>query len=88
MSKIVDSNGRVLGIGHDRMEAECQVALNCPLLAQSANIIKAALYWSTAKRKGKRDGHFVRKSCDVRSYLVSKSVDKLCDQKPNLPFMM
>ena len=30
VSKIVDSRGRVLGIGQDRMEAECQVALNGP----------------------------------------------------------
>ena len=40
--KIVDSSGRVLGIGPDKMEAACQVALNGPPLAQSENIIEAA----------------------------------------------
>ena len=58
-----------------------------PHLAQSANIIKTAhsLYWSKANRKRKRDGNFVRKSCDV---LVSKLVDRLSDQNPNLSFMI
>ena len=53
VSMIMDSSGRVLDLGQDRMEAECQVALNGPPLAQSANIIKAAhtLYWCNSKRK-------------------------------------
>ena len=88
--KIVDSSGRVLGIGPDKMEAACQVALNGPPLAQSENIIEAAQGSLTllerCQEKGKiRDGNFVRKSCNT---IVSKSVDRLCGQKPNRLFMM
>ena len=76
-----------MGIGQDRMEAECQVALNAPSLAQSVNVIKAAhsLHWSKAKRKGKYMVIFLKKSCDV---ILFKLVDRLCDKKPNLPFIM
>ena len=45
------------------------------------------LYWSKAKMAGNRAGHYVRTSMDVRSYMVSKSVDAVLHQPPRLAIM-
>ena len=40
-------------------------------------VVKEALgaYLSKCKREGDMEGHFIRRSSDIKSYLVSKAVD-------------
>jgi hypothetical protein len=41
------------------------------------SVVKEALgaYLSKCKREGDMEGHFIRRSSDIKSYLVSKTVD-------------
>ena len=45
-------------------------------------------YWKESKDLKNRDGHYIRRSENIRSYLVSKSVDGLRNKEPKAPFMV
>ena len=47
------------------------------------SLVKEALatYW------GDKPEHYVRKSRNIQSYMVSKAVDRLIDEKPKLAIM-
>ena len=64
----------------ETVESEMMVAINGPALQHCDAIIKESMvaYWS---RKKFQQGHFTRRSDNVKSYLVSKSVDSL-NSKP------
>ena len=68
------------------MEAKFQVALNAHHPWHRVPTLSKLLTHLTGARPTDRgkNGNFVRKSCDV---VVSKLVDKLSDQNPNLLFM-
>ena len=40
---------------------------------------------SKCKREGDMEGHFIRRSSDIKSYLVSKAVDSKVNCPPKLP---
>ena len=50
-------------------------------------IISLETYLSKCKREGDREGHFIRRSSNVKSYLVSKAVDFKVNCPPKLPVM-
>ena len=58
--------------------------MNCDGVVEEA----MQLYWSKSKLQNGTDGHFIRRSNKVKSWLVSKSVDKVNKVKPSLPFMV
>ena len=45
-------------------------------------------YLSDCKREGDKEGHFIRRSSNVKSYLVSKAVDSKLNRPPKLPVMV
>ena len=72
-----------------RIENEMMVAWNGEDLYHCDSVVKEALesYLSDCKRNGDKEGHFVRRSSNVKSYLVSKSVDSKLVCPPKLPVM-
>ena len=81
------SGGRPLG--QERMEDEAMISINGPKVAHCASVVQAAHteYWSRAKRSKERDGHFLRRSEQIKQYTVSKVIDNMRSEKPKLPFM-
>jgi hypothetical protein len=73
-----------------RIEDMMWVALNGPELAHCDAVVKEAMvsYWGEARRVGDRRGHFIRRSNNVKSYLVSEAIDKIIKKPPRLPFMV
>ena len=72
------------------MVTETAVKLNGPHPVNCDSVVEQAmkLHWSTSKLKNSADGHFIRSSGKIKSWLVSKSVDKVNSVNPKLPFMM
>ena len=77
-------------LNQDRLEDEITVAWNGEDEFHCDPIVQEALetYWSKSKRLEDRSGHFVRRSGDVRSYVVSKVVDMKKNRPPKLSIMM
>ena len=76
-----DSKSRPLG--EKMVLTETAVNLNGPNPVNCDSVVNEAmrLYWS--KTKLGAGGHFIRKSNNVKSWLVSKSVDKVNSVKPS-----
>lgn len=83
-----DSKSRPLG--EKMVLTETAVNLNGPNPVNCDSVVEKAmkLYWSRSNMKSCTAGHFIRKSNNVKSWLVSKSVDNVNAVKPKLPFMM
>ena len=66
-------------LGEERLEDEMETAINGPSIVHSESVVKEALrnYWKDAKDKNNRDGHFIRRSENIKSYNVSKCVDNI-----------
>ena len=73
-----------------RIENEMMIAWNGEDIYHCDSIVKEALgsYLSDWKREGDREGHFIRRSSNVKSYLVSKAVDSKLNRPPKLPVMV
>ena len=77
-------------LGQDRLEEEMVIA-NCgPELVNCDSIVQESLlnYFKDYQSVSDRSSHFVRRSQNVKSYTVSKSVDSLRNKIPKRPFMM
>ena len=59
-------------------------------MVQCDVIIKEALtaYWSKSKDDHNREGHWIRRSQDIKIYMASKTVDSLVNKKRAMPIMM
>jgi len=55
----------------------------------SVDLVTEALkeYFKDLKISNTRAGHFIRKSSDVKSYCVSKAIDKVANIPPKFPWM-
>jgi hypothetical protein len=62
------------------IETEMTIAINGPALQHCDSIVQDSmrLYWR--RMKNMKDGHFTRKSQNIKSYFVSKAVDRLRDE--------
>ena len=72
-----------------RIEDEMQIAWNGEDIYHCDSVVKEALeaYLSKCKREGDREGHFIRRSSNIKSYVVSKAVDSKVNCPPKLPVM-
>jgi hypothetical protein len=64
-------------LSEDMIETEMSVAINGPAVQHSESIVTDSMrkYWAGGKMF--KDGHFVRKSLNIKSYFVSGAVDSL-----------
>ena len=63
----------------ESIQNEMMVAVNGPLVQHSTTVVEEAmvLYWKEMKRETLQAGHFTRRSENVKSFTVSKTVDSL-----------
>ena len=87
MSVLERHSSKTRGLSQDRLELEMWIALNGPDVVHCAKVIEEALsdYWNDTHHQF---GHFVRKSENIKSYIVSKSVDNLRKKVPRNPAMV
>ena len=53
-------------------------------------IVKEAMttYWRKCKTAGNSEGHFIRRSDDIKPYLWSKAIDSRINKPPKLSVMV
>ena len=76
-------------LDQERLDAEAHVAINGPSVQHADNLLQSANkeYWRKFIRPGDREGHFVRRSDNVKIWKISKAVDNLMSEGTKLPFM-
>ena len=72
-----------------RLEHEMMVAWNGENIYHCDSVVNEALdsYLSKCKREGDKDGHFIRRSSNIKSFVVSKAVDSKAKCPAKLPVM-
>ena len=84
ISVLEHHNSKSRPLSEDMIETEMSVAINGPAVQHSESVVTESMkkYWGGKKKV--KDGHFVRKSMNIKSYFVSKAVDSLQNtQKKN-----
>ena len=66
------------------------MAINGPAVVHCDSVVKEALsmFYSKSKRVGNMDGNFVRRSENIKPFMVSKAVDTIVNKKPRIPYML
>ena len=61
----------------DMIQTEMSIAINGPAVQHSEGIVQESMrrYWGGTRNL--KDGHFTRKSQNIKSYMVSEAVDSL-----------
>ena len=61
----------------ENIQNEMMIACNGPPVQHSMSVVEGAMtrHWMKALRVKDRGGHFIRRSENVKSFLVSKAVD-------------
>ena len=65
-------------------------AINRPKDVYCDSMVMEALtnYWSHQAMAGNKQGHWVRRSHNIRQFVVSEAVDKIINQPPDVPIMV
>ena len=71
-------------LSDERAEDELFIAVNGPAVIHSDSVVRESL----DKYCSQTDVHYVRSSNNIKSWIVSKSVDNLRRVKPKIPFMV
>ena len=67
------------------------IAVNGPTVAHCDFLVDEAmgLYWARSKRRhGRGGGHWIRKDGRIKSFVTSKAMDYLVNEKAEVPFML
>ena len=90
ISVLESHNTKTRGLQQTTLEDEMMIAVNGPEVARCDTIVEEAmeLYWTKAKRKQERQGHFVRTWSKMKNYVVSAAVDRLSATAPRREFLM
>ena len=78
-------------ITEDRLHYEMMICLNGPGIAHSSKVVNNALSRMRSEYKRVNDrmaGHFIGRSDNIATYLVSKVVDGIRNSDTKLPFML
>ena len=67
-----------------------QIAINGPKIQHCEKVVDESMtaYWGKMKRTSLQQGHFTRRSSQIKSYMVSKTVDSLRLQPVKSQLMM
>ena len=82
-------SSKTRGLGQTTMEDEMWIAINGPEVVYCDSVVLEALklYWEKSKLAGNRDGHYIRRSQNIKDWFISKAVDSLKKKSPKIPFM-
>ena len=89
VSVLEHHSSKTRGLGDDAVKTEMMISINGPEIQHCDPIVAEAMnnYWKNSVMKGNRDGHFVRRSQNIKDWLVSSSVDRLNNRPKLVPFM-
>ena len=87
VSVLEHHSSKIRNLSQERICAEAMIAINGPTVVNCDSVVAESLdsYWAAAKREG--GGHFIRRSENVKSYVVSQAVDNLVKKPHNVMFM-
>ena len=90
VSKLELHSSKLRNISQERLEYEGMIAINGPQVVHCDVILKEALraFWSKSKDDQNREGHWIRRGQNIKSYMVSKTVDSLVNKRPAMHIMM
>ena len=77
-------------LGEMKLHEEMVIAVNGPSLVHCDSIVQEALknYFEDRKNPKERSGHFVRRSQNIKDFIVSKCVDRIRSVPPKKHIMM
>jgi hypothetical protein len=77
-------------LSSDTIQTEMMIAVNGPDVPHCDSVVEETMleYWRRMKPGTLQDGHFVRRSDRIKSYFISKAVDKIVLQPPKTKFMV
>ena len=80
-------SSKLRNLSQKRLEHEMMIAINGPEVVHCDSMVKEAIamYWSSSKMTGNREGHWVRRSNNIKCYTVSKAVDSIVTKDPRIP---
>jgi hypothetical protein len=89
ISVLEHHSSKVRNLKQDSIQTEMMIAINGPDLQHADNLILEAMqgYWRRAKSEKSWNGHFIRRSRDIKTWFVSKAVDSLNSKPVLTPFM-
>ena len=90
ISKLEHHSSKQRGLSESSIQKEMMISCNGPPPQHSVGVVESTTkrYWMKAKSAKDREGHFIRRSENIKPYLVSKSIDALRAQEVITPFMM
>jgi hypothetical protein len=80
-------SSKIRNLSQERLCAEAMIAINGPTVVNCDSVVAESLdsYSAAARRAG--GGGFIRRSENMKSYMVSKAVDTLVNKPPAVLFM-
>ena len=77
------------GLKEESIQTEMMIACNGPPVQHSMSVVEGGMkrYWTKAASVKDRDGHFIRRSENIKSFQVSKAVDGIMDDNNTDPIM-
>ena len=75
-------SSKLRNIGQDRLHNESVISINGPDTTHCDIIVKdgLSLFNSQYRRAGMESGHFIRKSENIKSFVVSQAIDHIVNQ--------
>ena len=90
-SEMEEISSKKRQISEIKLHDEMMICLNGPGIVHCDSVVSEGLQNMVSNYKSPQDrmeGHFIRKSENIESYIVSKVVDGMKSQKIKLPFML
>ena len=80
-------SSKLRNLSQKRLEHEMMIAINGPEVVHCDSVVKEAIamYWSSSKMTANREGHWVRRSNNIKCYTVSKAMDSIVTKEPRIP---
>ena len=89
VSVMESHNSQKRPLGEKMIITETSISINGPNPVNCDGVVDEAmkLYWRECKLKNSSDGHFVRKTNNIKNWIVSKPVDRVNKENLKFPFM-
>ena len=90
VSVIEHHNNSRRPLTQERLEHEAMVALNGPPEVHCDKVVEEALsnYWEKQKLSRNKVAHWIRRDERAKLFKISKTLDSLVNEQPEVPFMV
>ena len=90
ISVLEHHSSKVRNLKEESILTELMVAVNGPPVHHCESLVRDSMqvYWRKPARAKDLNGHFVRRSRNIKTWLVSKAVDNFNEMVPDTPFLV